>query len=255
MIDTDRLTAISSIVYERQTVKTADIARELGITNPTARKYLNYLASTDTRIQRIHGGAALAPERYPSGETELFHARENIHRAEKVEIAHKAIKQIGERDTIALDSSTTCFELARLLLETDMHLTVITNGIRTAQLLSENERLTVIVCSGVLCHRSNTILDEFDCSVYERFNIDIYFFSASCVSIACGFSEYNLREINKKRKCLALASRGIALIDSSKLEQNTSSTFAQLNEADMLITDSKVNADVRASYEKVVDVR
>ena len=255
MIDTDRLAAISSMVYKRQTVKTAEITKELGITSPTARKYLDHLASTDRRIQRIHGGASLAPTRYSSGETELFQERANTHQAEKAEIARKALAQVSERDTIALDSSTTCFELARILAETDKQLTIITNGIRTAQLLSENERITVIVSSGVLCHQSNTILDEFDCPIYDRFNIDIYFFSASCVSIDCGFSEYNLREIDKKRKCIRLASKSIALIDSSKLEQSTSSTFARLDDIDMLITDNRAEERVKQQYRQVVDVR
>lgn len=255
MLDTDRLAAIASMVYTQETVKTADIAKELGITNPTARKYLDHLATTDSRIQRIHGGASLTPARYPSGETELYQVRASTHRAEKVEIAHKALGCLNERDTIVLDSSTTCFELARLMLESELRLTVITNGVRTAQLLAGNERLTVVVTGGILYPRSNTIIDEFECPILQRFNIDTYFFSASCASLACGFSEYNLREVDRKRNCIERSSKRIALIDSSKLEQKTSSTFARLEDIDLLITDSKIDEAVRESYQKVVDIR
>lgn len=254
MLDKDRLALISSMVYERQGVKTSTVAKELGITNPTARKYLDHLASSDSRIERVHGGASLSPARYPSGETELYKSRASVHRTEKVEIAHKALGHVSDRDTIMVDSSTTCFEFARLLLDTKLRLTVITSGIRTAQLLSENDNITVIIVGGVLYRQSNTIIDEFDCKIYERFNIDTFFFSASCVSIDCGFSEYNLREIDKKRECIGRASNSIALIDSSKLEKKTSSTFAELPDVSLLITDGKIDPKIKAAYEKRVTV-
>ncbi len=256
MIDQEKLDAILEMVYSTGAVKTTAVAQTLKITTPTARKYLDYLASHTEQIERVHGGAAIIATKQPPAESETpYQARSKIHRAEKEEIANKALALLKDRDTIVLDSSSTCFTLAKQLINSPLHLTVITNGISTAQVLARNANITVIVISGVLAKSSNTIIDEFNCDIIDRFNIDKAFFSASCVSFQDGFSEYNLRELDKKRRYIDRAALSIALIDSSKVEQRTSSSFAKLSDIDLFITDSGFDETLKRRYQTEITVK
>ncbi len=76
---------------------------------------------------------------------------------EKKEIALKAINEISDNDCIIIDASSTCFELVKLIQKSDLNLTVVTNGILTAELLKDCPNITTILIGGIVKGRSNAI--------------------------------------------------------------------------------------------------
>ena len=253
----DRLAFIEQELKDKGRIQTTQIADTFGITKPTARKYLDAVVKSDLRFSRVHGGAVLLRETYDSGSTQEYSYQEYSYRTtsrkeQKRLIAEKAAGLVNDRDTLFIDSGTTCFEFASSLLKSDKQLTVVTNGLRTGTMLSQNPNIAVALISGFIRWNSNTIIDEYDAESWRAFNIDTYYFSASAVSIENGFSEYSMNEIRTKRQLIKHASHSVALVDSSKLDRNSTGSFAALDSVSCLITDNDIDDSVLARYAGII---
>ena len=75
-----------------------------------------------------------------------------------------------------IDASSTTYELAKLLADTTMELTIITNGLENAVLLKENPHLTVLVVGGFVSEDSNAITGNIDSQILEMYHIDYFFY-------------------------------------------------------------------------------
>ena len=114
-------------------------AEMFGISEVTARRYLNELAEMDSLpFKRIHGGLILETGK---GSIEaMFDAKLSINEEEKKRIAVKALEFIEDGDSLILDSGTTSYQLARLLGRRK-GLKVITVDIKVAEELAKNPEI------------------------------------------------------------------------------------------------------------------
>lgn len=257
MLATERERFIRSEVTNKGVVYVNQLVKDLKVTPPTIRSDLNRLVKKYTDLSRIHGGVVYSEDSaknvLPESVTD-YSQRAFTNRKEKKIIAKKAMELLEKGDTILLDSSSTCFEFANMLNSYPHPLTVITNGLLTANLLKQNDHLNVLVVGGLLKKDSNTIYDEFSHSILSHFNIDKYFFSATGLSIQSGFSERNLMEVKHKRDNVLNAKQTIALIDHTKFNKDSASTFCSLNEVDCIVSDSSLETAVRESYQSAIQV-
>ncbi|MGI6512582.1 MAG: DeoR/GlpR family DNA-binding transcription regulator [Catenisphaera adipataccumulans] len=251
MLSENRISYIKNALYTEKKVSISDISERLNISYPTVRKYFNIVAQNDPNIKKVYGGLEMSED---ANKLITYSKRLIKNGEQKKEIATKALKFITERSTILMDSSTTTYELACLMVKLDFQFTVITNGISTARLLSQNDKITTIVLPGILHKDSNTIIDDFNFDFASHFNIDQYIFSASGLSLDSGFSEYNLQEVSNKRNNVKKAKQCIALIDSSKFCNPSSANFAKLEDVDILITDSKIDKKIYNLYKERVQI-
>src|SRR5699024_1345633 len=143
---------------------------------------------------------------------------------------------------------------ASLLSNYKSPLTVITNGLSTGNILKQNDHINVLIIGGLLKKDSNTVYDEFSHSILTHFNIDKYFFSATGLSVQSGFSERNLMEVKHKRENILNAKKAIALIDHTKFNNDSSSTFCSLDEVDCIVTDEEHESQVIELYEKKIQI-
>lgn len=257
MLAAERQQLIYKQVCDHGIVYVNELVKELDVSAPTVRNDLDKLVKKNHFISRIHGGITLnntqAPNDY-SGHITSYNERRITSRKEKKEIANKAVELINEGETLMLDSSSTCLELANALKK-QKKITVITNGLATASVLNRNPAVTTVVIGGVLKTDSNTIVyDELENTFLKYSNIDKYFFSASGLSLEAGFSEYDFLEVKHKRANVLAAKQSIALIDSSKFDKDSSSTFCNLSEVDYLVTDSSLAPDTKLQYQKKITI-
>lgn len=255
MLATERENFIRSEVTNKGVVYVNQLVKDLKVTPPTIRSDLDKLAKKYNDLDRIHGGIIYKENSLSSPLPDIvvgYNQRAFTNRQEKKIIAKKAIDFLKKGDTILLDSSSTCFELATVLVETPKQFTIITNGLSTGALLKQNANLNVLFIGGLLKKDSNTVYDEFDHSILSNFNIDKYFFSATGLSIESGFSERNLMEVKNKRENVLNAKEAIALMDYTKFNQDASYTFCTLKEVDFLITDNKLENKTKKVYEKQI---
>lgn len=194
----------------------------------------------DGLLTRTHGGAVLNEEL--ENETS-FSAREKRNKNEKMKIAETAFELIQEKQCILLDASSTALELARLIKNKPIRLTVVTSGLQAALELKDNPDITVILIGGVVTKKSTSIEGTLGINILDYINIDIMFTSANGFTTENGLEDFNLYEVELKKEIVKRAAKVIAIIDSSKIGKSSSAVFAKLNQIDKLITDKTLNPE------------
>lgn len=222
-------------------VKVTQLAEELGVTEETIRRDLAQL-KREGRVVRVHGGAV------PVGEHSHdlpFEVRSRAFHEVKAALARHALRHIADGDVVAFDASSTIHELACVL--PDAGLTVITNALPATAVLMARRNVRVLSTGGVLDPASRSWVGSFAEQALERVNINKLFLSSKGVDLRRGLSEVDDAQARVKRKMIDLAEEVFLLVDHSKFGVRAAVHLAQLDEIDVLITDSGVAPDVRAS--------
>ncbi|WP_042221939.1 DeoR/GlpR family DNA-binding transcription regulator [Oceanobacillus manasiensis] len=244
---------ILELLQEKESISVNELAESLNVSLPTVRADLDFL-DKERKLERTHGGAILINAALKGPREQSYDTREKINIEKKKEIANKAYELIGNSECIILDSSTTCFELATLLKETDKELTILTNGFKTANILRENLNLTVVIIGGIIRKNSNAMEGLLGEEVFKKLNVDKVFFSSYGVSVENGFSDFNLYEIELKKKMLNASSKKLALIDSTKFNMSSIASFADLNDVSTIITDKELDSPVLDHYKNYTNI-
>lgn len=236
---------------KRITVK--GLAKNLNVSEATLRTDLNIMEQ-DRLLTRTHGGAVLNESSTPKNS---FSERATKNIDHKRLITNKAINLVEDKTSILLDASTTNLELARRLKETDMRLTVLTNGLMTAIELKENPNVNVILIGGIARMGSMALEGLLNSSILDKINIDVMFTSANGFTIGDGLTDFNVYEVELKKRMVEKADKVVALIDHTKVGNSSIASFATIEQIDTLITDKKLPieiADELASYDmKVIE--
>lgn len=213
----------------------------------TIRTDLNYLDEKGLLI-RTHGGATEIQEVSVSPLEENFIDRERLNPEEKRQIAEKAFEYIDDNQSIIIDASSTCYELAKLINESSLRLIIITNGLNVANLLKGNANLTTIIIGGVVKGNSNAIEGILGEDILDKINIDTAFVSSHAFSLDKGMMDFNLYEVELKKKMIEKSQRRIGLVDYTKLDKNSIASFAQFEDIDLLITDNEADQKIVDNY-------
>jgi len=149
----ERQKQILSLLTRQGRLSVAEIVTQFAISEATARRDLESLASQG-KAQRVHGGV-ISVEKAPP-ELPILE-REDEQPDEKKRIGLSAANLIVDKETVFLGSGTTVLEVARNL-RNRKNLTVITNSLPVLNALAGAGGITVICLGGMLRCRSSVIL-------------------------------------------------------------------------------------------------
>lgn len=223
--------------HEKATVK--ELSAFSKVTEVTMRNDLKSLEE-EGLVKRFHGGAALAAQMDPEN---YFTVREQKNQKQKAAIARKAVELVTNGQCILLDGSSTIREFAKLLKTMPVRLTVITNGIYTALELRDNPLITVILLSGVIRVGSTALEGTLGSNILNQLKIDIMFTSASGFTMKDGLMDFNVYEVDLKKKMVQSSARLVTLMDSSKFNTSSLASFAAAGQMETLITDTAAPKD------------
>lgn len=242
MLAAERHRLILDRVQQNGSVRVAVLARELAVTEETIRRDLEKLGAEGALV-RTHGGAvALASDR-----TELpFGVRDAVHLPEKRAIARRAAQFILDGDVIALDASSSAYELAKVLPERSI--SVVTNSLAIANVLADATTIRVILTGGALDGPSMGLVGALAEENLARFNIKKLFFSCQGLDLERGLSVTADEHGRMKRRMLELAESAFLLIDHSKFGVRAVEFFAEVSSLDVVVTDNRAPA---SAIEKV----
>ena len=231
MLAVQRQREILDRIRDAGSVRVAELARQLEVTEETIRRDLEKL-DRQGKVSRIHGGAVPVE----SDRRDLpFDVRETVNLRQKQAIARKAAEHIEEGDVIALDASSTARELARVI--PDITLTVLTNCLAVTTALLEKRRVRVISTGGILDAPSLSYIGPLAERALDRFNIEKLFLSCKGIDIERGLSVTADEQATIKRRMMHLAAMNYLLVDSSKFGVRAVEFFAAITEIDVVITD------------------
>lgn len=226
--------------HEKATVK--DLSSFSNVTEVTMRNDLKIMEKNGL-VKRFHGGAILSAQMDPEN---FFTVREQRNQKQKAAIAKKAVALVANGQCILLDGSSTIREFAKLLKTMPVRLTVITNGIYTALELRDNPLITVILLSGVIRVGSTALEGALGVNILNQLKIDIMFTSASGFTLKDGLMDFNVYEVDLKKRMVQSSARLVTLMDASKFNTSSLASFAAIDQMETLITDSAAPEDIIA---------
>ena len=121
MLNISRYNLILELIKKKKNIKLTEIIEELGVSEATARRDLNFLEEKG-KIRRVHGGAVLIEDK-----EENIDYKKLIFSEEKNKIGKKAAAFIKNGDTIFLDAGSTAECVIKYLADKE-DIKVVTNG-------------------------------------------------------------------------------------------------------------------------------
>lgn len=243
MLARQRQAYILDRIREDGAVKVADLVRELGVSDMTVRRDLEALHLLGL-LEKVHGGATTPPDGslFEPG----FAIKSALQEREKTAIASAAARLIEPGSAIALSAGTTTHALARRLVEIP-GLTVVTNSVPVAEVLYRAGRPdhTIILTGGVRTP-SDALVGPFAVAAIRTVHLDQVFMGVHGMETRTGFTTPNILEAETDRALVEAGRRLIVLADHTKWGMVGISSFARLDQADVLVTDAGLAADARS---------
>lgn len=238
MLAPERQQQILTLLEERGTVRTIDLAEEFQVTDETIRRDLQILADNG-QLARVHGGASNLNGR---PKLQSFTERRSINVDKKRAIARTAIEFIQPGRTYAFDSSTTVFELVCSL--PDLPYRVVTNAYAVIDQLIAHEQTELISTGGRYHRKTQTFVGGDSYHSLRRYNINCAFVSSIGLDPLQGAAEGFEEQAVFKENLVQMAEEVILLIDSTKLMQRSEYFFAGIEQLSHIITDNAADPAV-----------
>ena len=231
----NRRMRILELLEERQSVSTAELSQDLGVSEMTIRRDLADLEKS-LALKRTYGGATL---KYDLGQTSLFALRSRLHVAEKKAIAKKAIGLVKEGETIFLDASSTCYYFAQEIKQCK-GLTIVTNSPLLTWELMTFPAIKVICLGGTLRHQTGSLVGPETEELLLKLHADKLFIAVKGISLEAGLTEDDTAEAQVKRNKIKASTEVILLSDHSKFGGISLIQVAPLESVSCAVVDTGV---------------
>ncbi len=140
----ERHEVILDMINKEGKVNVKELSKTFNISESMIRKDLQSLEKNG-KLKRTYGGA-IQLERTLVDEEDFIITRVYRNREAKSEIAHKALDLIQDDDIIFLDISSTSYLLAKMLVNSNKNITIITNMPLLASMIkSTNEQKFIFI--------------------------------------------------------------------------------------------------------------
>ncbi|MSS77873.1 DeoR/GlpR transcriptional regulator [Anaerococcus sp. WCA-380-WT-2B] len=223
-----------------------EFAKKINVSEETIRKDFIALENLNV-LKRTRGGAVSTDEKY-FGISNLV--KKNLCKKEKQYIGKLAIKYIHTKDTIFVDNSTTCIELAKLIVEKKLCVRIITNSMEIANIVCQSNNIELFILAGKYSKHSNSFMGALTMNNIENYKSDIAFVSFATINHDLGFGDNNFDNLLLRSKMISRSDRSIALMDYTKFSDDTAKFFCETKLVDMIITDQNISDDIFRKFKK-----
>ena len=235
-----RLESILSVLRRRGFVSIGGLAKSFRVSEQTVRRDLKALEHQGL-VTRYHGGAGL-----PSGPSDRsYESRKVRFAAEKKRIAKAVAARIPEDATVFIDIGTTMEAIAEALLD-HQSLTVITNHLSAAIILSRQPKFQILLAGGILRHNDHATTGEAARVFLERFRVGYGIFGIGAISADGELLDYNYRDIDVSTMAMRISRRKFIAMDHSKFEADAVVHVGSVADIDAIFTDRSPPAEVEA---------
>lgn len=241
----NRRQEIMNLLRLQGSVTVEELKETFDVSEETVRRDLNALEE-EGMLNRVYGGAYLGNL---VNQTLSNDMRKETMRAEKERVANICVGMIENGDTIMLDSSTTAYYLAKRLMNYS-NLTVITNSLDIAYLLSSYKGVHVICCGG---HLSKKYMSFMEMDAWEdvcKYYVDTCFVSCTGIGVKCGLSDSIEMQGRIRREMLRHAQKKICIADDTKIGKTTLYQICAINELDGIVLNQKPSKEWLDEFEK-----
>ncbi|WP_290049756.1 DeoR/GlpR family DNA-binding transcription regulator [Amycolatopsis solani] len=223
-------------------VRVSDLVTRLGVSDMTVRRDLDVLAGRGL-VEKVYGGATSIVGK--STDEPGFEAKSVRQRAQKEAIAELAATLVRAGTAIGISAGTTTWTLARAL-DAIPGLTIVTNSIQVADVLrgSTQPDRTVVLTGGVRTP-SDALVGPVAVHSLRSLHLDVVFLGVHGMADGPGFTTPNLTESETDRALVEAGRKLVVLADHTKWGTVGISTIADLDEADVVVTDDGIPDDAK----------
>jgi DeoR/GlpR family transcriptional regulator of sugar metabolism len=210
-----RRRAIAEALRAEGAIAVADVQARFGVSPMTARRDLDELERRGV-LRRTHGGAVLPTT---SAHEDSFARRLKVEAAAKERLAAEAVALLSPRESVFLDSSTTCYFVARRLIDAGLPVTVLTNSLPVMELVfgDGGSDIELIGVGGTLRRLTRSFVGPYAVRTVEGHFADRLFLSVKGLTEQGTMTDADALEAEVKRTMIAHAGESTLLVDRSKL--------------------------------------
>jgi len=244
MLKDERQAYIIKQINIHNKVLSADLSRELDVSEDTVRRDLNEMAEAG-KILKVYGGAISKSFHYPFQQNDVY-AREA-----KKEIARKALKLIQNGMVILTGGGTTMIEMARMIPE-NLSCTLFTVSPLLALELTEHSNLDVHLIGGQLAKNSQICVGAQVINQLSDIKADLCFIGTNGISLQDGITDSDWEVIQIKKAMINSAQKTAVISIAEKINSIHKMKVCSLNAINYVITDLEPRHRSLIEYAKVV---
>ena len=240
MTKEERHSEIMDNLLKQGSIQVTELANNLQVSSVTIRKDLTDLEK-EGKLYRSHGKAILIN---PFTNNRTVTEKEKLNMDEKRLIGMEAAKLITPNDSIVLASGTTIHALARNI-HPESRLTVVTASLQVAEDLAPLDTIDLIQLGGLVRHTSLSVVGKYAEMILSGFSFSKLFLGVD------GISTTDMREAEINRAMMQTAQKTIVLADSTKFGRRGFAKISNIEDVDMIITDSRLPESTRQQIEAI----
>lgn len=235
-----RQTEILDIARVEGRVIVEDLAQRFDVTLQTIRRDLGELADLG-HLDRVHGGAVPRV-----GVTNIgYEERRRLNDRAKAAIARACARAIPDNSSIILNLGTTTEAVAREMMQ-HRNITVVTNNMNVANILTANPGCEIMVAGGALRRSDGGLVGELAAQFIEHFKVDLAVIGCSALDGDGDILDYDLAEVRVAKAIIRQSRRTFLVADASKFQRSAPVRLASLADVDAVFTDAPLPGDLAA---------
>lgn len=244
-----RRNAVLQYINKHKHVDFSELYLTFDVSPATMRRDLTALEQ-ENLIRRFHGGAESIQSEMDSAAFPTIDRRMDQCVTEKENIAQYSLQFIQNGSSIILDASTTCLQLAQAIKKTDLHLTVITNYFKIANILLDSETIDMLFIGGYVRKGYSSTSGIIAEDNLMDMNADIGFIGVDGITPEKGLSNNRLDVIEWKKLILKNSHVSYVLADHTKFDTAAILQIAPLSDITNIITDEALSDDILNRFGK-----
>lgn len=227
MLAEERQNAIVAQVNANGSVLVKELSLKYGVTEDSIRKDLTSLEKKGL-LKKTYGGAVKirvnVHDYYAS-------QRKDKNVAEKQIIAKKAYDIIQDGDVIFLDISTSNIELAKLLIENQRNVVVISNMIEVMMVFTAETNIEFVFIGGHMSKGNDGFVGAMANQEIEKYHFDKVFMGVVGVDLDNNrVSTYNIDDAATKTLIMSCSDQKYMMLETRKFEAEGNYRFAKVSD-------------------------
>lgn len=248
MLKVDRHIYILKELNKKHFVKVANLAKAMKVAEMTIRRDLKELEDHG-QLSRVHGGAKVTAKAF--FQEDNYNKKLSINIDEKREIAKKAADTIKNNETIFIGPGSTTNHLYEFIK--DKNINIVTNSITIFDQFKEVKNCDLIFIGGRYRAKTKGFVGYFTQETLSKISVNKAFIGVNGID----FDSITISD-EEEGKCneiiLNNATETYVLADSSKFFTHAFYSFYKLINITAIISDSKVNDELKEQYKKIVKI-
>ncbi len=242
MLAQQRYDYILGQLENKGSITATDVANELSVSIETVRRDLIML-ETHGKLKRVFGGAVRVGT---LKHFESFEARLDQNSDLKAELSRYAVSMIDDGDIILMESGSTATEMAKVLLKSDLDITIITQSNTVFNILKEKFR--VILIGGEYFKEDDCFGGALADDFLRKFHANKAFIFPAAINFENGIECYLLQTMSMPRTMAEISDKVFVAFDSEKIGTHALYSAMPLDPEFVYITDSKISEEQRKAF-------